>query len=149
MQCLLINNLKKLARLAKKKDGLYEHNFILFLEGRLVNFLFRSSLLENIFKAYYYIKGGFITVNRKVCTYPNEKCALFDFLSFLPLILYDIFLIFVFRLSMRLIMHPPLRYIYISFIYFFAYMFKMPWSKDIPNKKIIDLYRLTGYAILY
>jgi hypothetical protein len=140
---------KKLARLAKKKDGLYEHNFILFLEGRLVNLLYRSSFLESIFKAYYYVKGGFVTLNRKVCTYVNEKCTLFDFLSFLPIILYDILLIFIFRLSMRLLMHPPLRYMYVSFIFMFAFMFKMPFGNDIPNRKIIDLYRLTGYALLY
>jgi hypothetical protein len=29
---------KSLARLAKRKDGLFEHNFVLFSEGRLVNF---------------------------------------------------------------------------------------------------------------
>jgi len=140
---------RKIGRLAKKKDGLYEHNFILFLEGRLVNFLYRTSLVENIFKSIYYIKGGFITLNKKVCTYFNEPCSLFDILSFLPLVLYDIMLLYIYRLSMRIILHPPLRYMFISFIFFFSFMFKAPFRKDIPNRKIIDLYRLTGYAILY
>ena len=35
---------KKLARKSKKKDGLFENNYVLALEGRLVNFLYRTSL---------------------------------------------------------------------------------------------------------
>jgi ribosomal protein S4 len=54
---------RKLARLAKKKDGLFENNYILALEGRLVNFLYRTCLIESIFKSFFFIKSGFITLN--------------------------------------------------------------------------------------
>ena len=42
----------------------------------------------------------------------------------------------------------------VSFVAFvlgilFSFLFKAPFKQDIPNRKIIDLYRLTGYAILY
>jgi hypothetical protein len=117
---------KRLARLAKKKDGLYEHNFVLFLESRLVNFLYRTSLVESIFQALFYVKGGYVTLNRKVCSFPNKRCSLFDFLSFLPIILYDILLVFFFRLTMHLVLHPPLRYMFISFIFVFGFIFKLP-----------------------
>ena len=146
---LTYKQFRKLARLAKKKDGLYEQNFILFLEGRLVNFLYRSSLIENVFKSLYYIKGGFVSLNKVVLTYPNEKCQLFDFLSFLPIILYEIILFYVFRLTMRLLLHPPARFIFVSWVFFFCFMYKAPKKQDIPNRKIIDLYRLTGYALLH
>jgi hypothetical protein len=140
---------KRLGRLAKKKDGLYEHNFILFLEGRLVNFLYRTTLVDNIFKAIRLVKGGYVTINYKVCTFFNKKCELFDILSFLPIMLHEILLVFIFRLSMRLLLHPPLRFIYVSFIFVFCFMFKFPKRRDIANRKIVDIYRLTGYALLY
>lgn len=140
---------RKIARLAKKKDGLFENNYVLSLEGRLVNFLYRTSLVDTIFNALRLIKNGFVTLNWKVFTYPNQRCSLFDILSFLPFILYDIFFDFIFRLSMRLILHPPLRFMYVSFFFLFSFLFKAPFKQDIPNRKIIDLYRLTGYAILY
>jgi hypothetical protein len=50
---------------------------------------------------------------------------------------------------MRLVLHPPLRFIYVSFIFFFSFIFKQVFKNDIPNRNIIDLYRLTGYALLY
>jgi len=140
---------KRLARKAKNKDGLFESNYVLALEGRFVNFLYRSCLVENVFKAFFYIKSGFVTLNWRVIKFPNIQCKLFDLLSFLPIIIYDIILAFIFRLSMRLLLHPPLRYLYVSFIFFFCFMFAKPFKRDIPNRKIIDLYRLTGYALLY
>ena len=50
---------------------------------------------------------------------------------------------------MRLVLHTPLRYMFVSFFFLFSFMFKGPFKQDIPNKKLIDLYRLTGYALLY
>lgn len=140
---------KNLARKTKKQDGLFENNYVLALEGRLVNFLYRTSLVDTLFKSISLIKSGFITLNWKVFTYPNQSCLLFDVLSFLPFILYDIFFDFIYRLSMRLVLHTPLRYMFVSFFFLFSFMFKGPFKQDIPNKKLIDLYRLTGYALLY
>lgn len=54
---------RNLARLAKKKDGLFENNYVLSLEGRLVNFLYRTSLVDTIFNSIRLIKNGFVTIN--------------------------------------------------------------------------------------
>jgi len=135
--------------LAKKRDGLYENNYVLALEGRLVNFLYRTSLVENIFKSFFYVKSAFVTVNWKVITFSNQKCELFDIVSFLPLVLYDLILYYFYRLNSRLILHPPLRFFYISFIFFFCFIFRQPFKVDIPNRNVIDLYRLAGFTILY
>jgi ribosomal protein S4 len=60
---------RRLAKLAKLKSGLFEHTYLLFLEGRLVNFLYRTGFMETLFQSFYYIRGGFIFINSKSSTY--------------------------------------------------------------------------------
>jgi hypothetical protein len=43
--------------LAKKRDGLYENNYVLALEGRLVNFLYRTSLVEIFLNLFFMLKA--------------------------------------------------------------------------------------------
>lgn len=108
------HHFKKINRLAKRKDGLHEQHYILALEGRLVNILYRSTFVDNIFRSIYYIKAGFVTVNWRVYTYFNVKIKLFQIISFLPLILYDIICLYFYRLSMNMIIHTPVRFLYLS-----------------------------------
>lgn len=146
---LTYKQFKKLNRIAKRKSGLYEQYYVLFLEGRLVNFLYRSSFVESIFRSFFYIRGNFITINWRVCGFHNQRVKLYDVISFHPIILYDIMCNFFFRLSMRLVLNPPLRFMYISYFFFFFFAFKMPRKKDIPNRRLIDMQRLVGYPILF
>ena len=146
---LKFKHFRKISRLSKRQSGLYEHNYILNLEGRLINFLYRTGFVDTIFKSLYYIKGGFVSINWKVKTYPNEVLSLFDILSFIPLLHSEIMVQFLFRLHSRIVLHPPLRFIFVSFFFIFAYLFLKPLKKDIPNRKMIDIYRLVGYPILY
>jgi len=60
---------RRLAKLAKLKSGLFEHTYLLFLEGRLVNFLYRTGFMETLFQSFYYIKGGFVFINAKSSTF--------------------------------------------------------------------------------
>ena len=60
---------RRLAKLAKLKSGLFEHTYLLFLEGRLVNFLYRTGFMETLFQSFYYIKGGFIFINLESSTF--------------------------------------------------------------------------------
>lgn len=101
---------------------MYEQHYILALEGRLVNILYRSTFVDSLFNAIYYVKGGFITLNWKVHTFFNVKVKVLDFVSFLPIILYDIIVFYFYRLAMHLIIHPPVRFLYISFFFFFFYV---------------------------
>lgn len=141
-------HLKQINRLSRKKPGLHESNFVLALECRLLNILYRSTFIDNIFRAMYYIKAGLVTVNWKVHTFFNVKVRLFNVVSFLPFLIYDIICSYFYRLTMNLIVHTPIRCLYISFFFFF-YLFKMPRLRDIPNLKVIDAYRFVGHPLLF
>jgi len=57
--------LKKIVKKSKKKDGLFEQNFISFMECKLPSFIYRSSFLPNMFESIHYIKNNNIAVNKK------------------------------------------------------------------------------------
>jgi ribosomal protein S4 len=56
--------LRKIAKKAKKKDGIFEQNYISFIEFKLPSFLYRTSLLSNMFESINYIKGNNVAVNK-------------------------------------------------------------------------------------
>jgi ribosomal protein S4 len=56
--------LKKFVKNAKKKDGLFEQNFLSFMECKLPSFMYRSSFLPNIFESIYYIKNNNVAINK-------------------------------------------------------------------------------------
>lgn len=60
---------RRIARLAKKRDGLYENNYVLALEGRLVNFLFRTSLVEIFLSLFFMLKVVLLLLlkNNNIC----------------------------------------------------------------------------------
>jgi len=43
---------RRLARQAKLQSGVFEHNYLLFLEGRLVNFLYRTGFMDHYFNLF-------------------------------------------------------------------------------------------------
>ena len=119
------------------------------LECRLVNFLYRTGIAETVFRSLFIIRGGFLSKNNQVCTFPNEKVEVFDFLTFSPQIVYSIYIEYFMRIFHFNLLHPPIRCIFLSIIFLFFYLFRAPRLKDIPNRKMINLYRLTGYAIIH
>lgn len=74
----------KMARLAKKKDGLFASHFLLALEGRILSFLYRTGFVSNMFEALFYVKNSFCLLDKKYISYPN---MLLDYLGFWPFIL--------------------------------------------------------------
>jgi ribosomal protein S4 len=59
-----LKQLKKIVKKAKKKEGLFEQNFISFMECKLPSFIYRSSFMSNMFESIYYIKNNNIAVNK-------------------------------------------------------------------------------------
>lgn len=140
---------KKLARYSKRRAGLFETNYILALECRLVNFLYRMGIVESLFESFYVIKSGFVTKNWKIVSYPNEIVDIFDIVSFLPIYLYHRFMIFFSRLFDYIILFPKMRCAFFSIFFFFFYLFTSPKKKDIQNKKLINIYTLTTYSNVF
>jgi ribosomal protein S4 len=59
-----LKQLKKIAKKAKKKDGIFEQNYISYMELKLPSFIYRTSLLPNMFESIYYIKGNNVAINK-------------------------------------------------------------------------------------
>lgn len=146
---LSIRHFRKISRSAKRKSGLYESNYVLFLEGRLINFLYRTGFVGDIFKSLYIIRGGFVSINNVVKTFANQIVKMFDIVTFSPVLRIELYLNYFLRLHRWLVLHPPIRCIYFSFIFLFTFFFRAPSKKDIPNRKSVNIYRLTSRVKLY
>lgn len=66
---LSYKHFRLMSRLAKKKVGLYEQNYLFFLEGRLINYLYRTGVFDTIFKSFFFIRSGFVTINKIIKTH--------------------------------------------------------------------------------
>jgi len=50
--------LKKIAKKAKFKNGVFEQNYLLIIECKLPSYLYRTSLLPTIFDSLQFVKTG-------------------------------------------------------------------------------------------
>lgn len=136
-----------MARLAKRTAGLFQTNFLLLLEGRLLHFLYRSGFVDTLFKSCYIIKSGFVSINSKVITFFNSRVKVFDIVSFSPMLMPYIYCDYIMRMYYFMLLHPPMRCMFVSYIFLFFYFFKYPLKRDIPKPLYIDMYRLCGYPL--
>lgn len=113
-----------MARLAKRSSGLFESSFLLLLEGRLLHFLYRSGFIDTLFKSLYIIKGGFVSINSKVITFPNKLVNIFDMVSFTPKLMPYVYCDYVMRMYYFMLLHPPIRCMYVSYIFYFFFFLK-------------------------
>jgi len=112
---------KQIGKVAKLKSGLYEHNYLLALEGRMVNLLYRTGIVDTLFRSFNVVKGGFLAINGKVCFEPNTCVNIFDLVTFSPQIIYSLFLEYFTKIYQFNILHTPMRCIYFSVIFFFFF----------------------------
>lgn len=154
---LTYKQFRKIARIVRKKEGPVGNLFVLALEGRLINFLYRSLFTETIFESFFLIKQGYIIVNKKIITYPNYGVKLYEILSILPLLKRRVYIFLLTRIFIESnTLFNTLKFIFISFKFLYSYMYKLPHEKDIPYRSgkdfsfgsrwPIDIYRAAGYA---
>jgi ribosomal protein S4 len=77
-----LKQLKKIVKKAKKKDGLFEQNFLLIMECKLPSFIYRSSFLPNMFESIDYIKGGNLAVNKIIIPFIHFSIKIMDIVTF-------------------------------------------------------------------
>jgi hypothetical protein len=145
---LTYKHFNKMARLAKKKDGLFANHFLLALEGRILSFLYRTGFVSSMFDAIFYVKNKFCMLDRKYISFPNNPSSLYKFLTFHPCIKKKIYVDLIIRLSRykKSLFNPP-RYIFVSYWFLFAYMLKFPrYRKLVKPSRIFDFYRITGFV---
>jgi ribosomal protein S4 len=130
----------------RKKVGMFEWNFLLQVEGRLMSFIYRTSLVANLFQCMQLIKQGHVYVNFKNFPYVNHTVQVGDFLTFTSLGKKLIYLMLIKRLSKKITLFNAPGYMYVSYALLYAYMKRPPLKKQLVFPIAIDLYRATGYA---
>lgn len=107
---------RRMARNARKKDGFFEGHYCLALEGRLLNFVYRTGFAADMFEAWAFVRQGFITLDRKTHTFSQTKVNLYEFLALHVRIKKMVYFSLLVRLCINkrsLLSHP--RYMYVSY----------------------------------
>jgi ribosomal protein S4 len=71
-----------MAKRLSKRDGSFEVNFILALEGRLINAVYRTGLVANIFECMEIVNDGHFLINQARLGHLNHSVRLTDLLAF-------------------------------------------------------------------
>lgn len=137
---------RQLARRTRRLDGCFEHNYFLALEGRLASFVYRTALVPNLFLCIKLVRTGGVLVNKVLqshVSYNVQLNVLVNFTSYTKRIIYFSLL---YRLARKIVLFNPPRYMFVSYIFLFAYMKRPPRRKDLVFPISLDLHRASGYA---
>lgn len=70
-----------LARHMRRRQGVFEENFLLALESRVASLIYRMTFLGNPFHCLEFVRQGHVFVSGKCVTRPNSPVALHQLLS--------------------------------------------------------------------
>lgn len=133
------------AKKAAKKDGFFQQNYCLLLEGRLTSMIYRSNFCDNLFEILSLVKLGILRVNGYSIDYVNAGLLIGDFISPEKKIR-NRFKKFLKRRAKNegFLFNTP-RYIVASYRLIISFMYFMPSDKDLAFPVDFDIYRATGY----
>jgi len=133
-----------MAALAASKDGLFQHNFCLFLEGRFP-FIYRTNLLFNIFEIISFVKEGNVLVNNLLINYVNYVILTGDFITFYKDNAAKFKSNFYRRFKTHTVLFSTPRFMFVDYKLFFAFFEKQITEKDLIYPIKLDIYRATAY----
>ena len=139
--------LRKIARKAKKKDGIFEQNYISFIEFKLPSFIYRTGLLPNMFESINYIKGNNVAVNKIFRSFIFFSIKIMDIVTFRILQKSYIYWNFYKRLRRKAFLFFFPKYMYISIIFFLIICLNIPKKKDLINPISMDIYKASSFVI--
>lgn len=137
--------LRYLGKKAKKLDGTFEQNYLLLMELKLPNFMYRSSFIPNMFESINFIKNSNVWVNKNFIPLIFYSIKLMDMVGFRILHKGYIYWEFYKRLRRKAFLFLFPRYMYISLTFFLIFCIKIPKIKDIINPINVDMYRVGSY----
>lgn len=137
--------LRKLVKKAKKKDGVFEQNFIGFLECKLPSFIYRASFLPNMFESIQYIKNNNVAVNKIFKPFIFFSVKTMDIITFRVWEKGYIYWNFYKRLRKKAFLFFFPKYMYISINFFFIICLCIPRKKDIINPILMDFYKASSF----
>jgi len=130
---------------AAKKDGFFQANYCLLLEGRLTSIVYRINFLFSIFDIINFVRSNNILINNVLVNYVNYVCKVGDFFMFFSTVHRRIRANLLKRLKTQTILFNTPRYLFVSYKLFFAFMMKHPTDKDLIYPIQLDIYRATAY----
>lgn len=137
--------LRYLNKKAKRQDGIFEQNYLLLMELKLPNFMYRSSFIPNMFESIKFIKNSNVWVNKEFIPLIFYSIRLMDMVGFRILHKGYIYWEFYKRLRRKAFLFLFPRYMYISLTFFFIFCIKIPKIKDIINPINVDMYRVGSF----
>ncbi len=139
--------LKKIIKKAKKKDGLFEQNYLLYMENKLPSFIYRSSFIPNMFDSLKFIKKSNVWINKQFMYYISFTIKIMDLVGFRIIYKKYIYWNFFKRIRRKAFIFLLPKYIYTSYSFLMMLVLNIPLKINIINPIKIDMYRLSNYAI--
>jgi hypothetical protein len=136
---------RSLFKKASKMDGNLENNYCLLLECRIMSILYRTNFLHNIFEIIQFIKSGNVYLNYKQVTFINNSMDFTSHLSCSKKTINRLRFLLKRRLTNKIILFGIPRFLFVSYLFFFAYLCKLPKKKDFVYPYALDIQRITGY----
>jgi len=115
---------------ALRLDGNMEENYVIFLECRLSPLIYRCNFVHDILNLTRFVKYNSILINYKLKNSPNLIVRHGQLISLANRkIRFRIERELLWRLKKRAILFNTPKYLFVSYIFFFAYLCKMPRKK--------------------
>lgn len=135
----------RLAKRLRKLDGLFEHNFCIALEGRLITALYRTGLVAHIFECIDLVNSGYFLINQSVIGHLHCTVRLGDLMGFAYEYKWLLYYRLLWRLLRKAISFNPPKYLFVSYPLLLAFMLKLPSESDLVFPSSVDMFRATGY----
>lgn len=133
---------RKLFSRARKLNGDLGTNYCHLLEGRLLAVFYRTNFLADLFVIIPFIKNKHVLVNFKRLTYVNAVINIGSFITFKKKLKRYMFKFLQKRLLLHAMLFNKPRYMFISYLYAFAFLVKKPKKKRFS---ISHSFRYTTY----
>jgi ribosomal protein S4 len=131
-----------MARKAKKKDGFFEPNYLILLEGRISSIIYRVNFSSNLFEALKVARLGVIWFNKKFRSRANFVVSLMKFVGLHFLFKGFVYYNLVRRLIKKSVLQGFPKYIFMSYIFLTFFFKRLPRLKDYINPIPIDCIEL-------
>ena len=139
--------IKKFARRANLRYGLYESNYLFFLECRLLSLFYRSNLLGNVFEILRFVKKGHVSIGNKYIKLPNKRVNLFCLVKVRYILKGYISRIYEKRMRRKAVYFNIPKYMFFSSIFFSFFILRFPKLDDLVYPFPLDVSKITAYDL--
>lgn len=137
---------RKLARAQRRRQGVFEENFLLALESRLAPLIYRMTFLGNPFQCLEFVRQGYVVIDGRCHWRPSTVVGLHQMVTFTGLGRRWVYHELAHRLGRRRLLFNVAAYLVVSFFFLFGYQRRPPRRQDLVFPIALDFSRATGYA---